>query len=81
MRRTWLYLKLGVLLLAAVMMYANLQTNRVFANACSGGCANDCTLKVCCKCSTASTCGCKIQSGEEGCGACEKNSGGDLELQ
>ena len=78
MRTTWIYLKLAVLTFAAVMMFTNLKTNRVFAEACTGGCANDCTLSVCCKCSTASTCGCKIQSGEQGCGSCEKNSEEEL---
>lgn len=71
MRTTWLYLKLAVLFLAAVMMYGNLQTNRVFATACSGSCKDDCWIGVCCKCQVDSTCGCHIEPGESGCGDCE----------
>lgn len=78
MKPTWIYLKLAVLLFSAVVMFGQIKSNTVFAEACSGGCANDCTLSVCCKCQTASTCGCKIQSGETGCGSCEKNSEEEL---
>jgi len=77
MRTSWLYLKLAVLLFAAVMMFGSLKSNKAFAEACTGGCANDCTLSVCCKCQSSTTCGCKIQSGEQGCGTCQKN---DAEL-
>ena len=73
MKRTWLYLKLAVLLLSAVMMYGNVESNRVFANACSGGCDEKEaeTLLFRCVCQTASSCGCFIQAGEEGCGVCK----------
>jgi len=76
MRRTWLYLKLAVLLLGAVMMFGNLQTNRVSAEeglACTGACSDECWLTVCCKCNTDSACGCHIEPGEKGCGDCEKS--------
>lgn len=78
MRTTWIYLKLAVLLIAAVMMFVNLKSNTVFAQNCTGGCANDCTLQVCCKCQSVTSCGCKIQSGETGCGTCQKN---DTEIE
>jgi hypothetical protein len=73
MKRTWLYLKLAVLLLSAVMMYSNVESNRVFAaDSCSGGCDEKSseTLLFRCVCQTASSCGCFIQAGEEGCGVC-----------
>lgn len=80
MKRTWLYLKLATLMLGAVMMFGNLEGNSAFADGCSGGCDNTCSPHVCCKCQTASSCGCKIQSGETGCGECNK-SGGEMEIQ
>jgi hypothetical protein len=76
MKRTWLYLKLAVLLLSAVMMYSNVGSSRVFAEGCSGGCDKDGER---CVCQTASACGCFIQSGEKGCGVC--SGGGSEELQ
>jgi len=77
MRTTWIYLKLAVLLIAAVMMFTSLKPTTVFADGCTGGCSDECWFTVCCKCQSATTCGCKIQSGETGCGNCEKN---DAEL-
>lgn len=70
MRRTWLYLKLAVLLLFAVMMFANQQSNVVQATACSGSCKDECWFSTCCKCQTELACGCYIASGEKGCGSC-----------
>lgn len=77
MKRSWLYLKLAVLLLGAVMMYGNLESNRVFAFACNGGCDNTCAPSVCCKCQTDVSCGCKVQAGETGCGICNKSGGAE----
>lgn len=73
MNQTWKYLKLGALLLVAVMMYGNLKNNMVYADACTGACANGCTLTICCGCNTSSTCGCKIEAGETGCGVCHND--------
>lgn len=69
MKRTWLYLKLAVLLLSAVMMYSNVESSRVFADGCSGGC--DKNTAGDCKCNTSSSCGCYIQPNESGCGVCK----------
>ena len=69
MRRTWLYLKLAVLLLFAVMMFSNRQVS-ADAAACTGSCSDDCWFSTCCKCQTQLSCGCYIASGEKGCGAC-----------
>jgi hypothetical protein len=70
MRNTWLYLKLAVLLLSAVMMFGSLQS-KAAADACSGSCSDDCWFSTCCKCQTQLSCGCFIASGEKGCGACQ----------
>lgn len=75
MKKTWLYLKLAVLLLSAVMMYSNVESSRVFAEGCSGGCESENNR---CVCQTASACGCFIQSGEKGCGVCS-NGGSEVE--
>jgi|GEM_PF-6558540 len=77
MKRTWLYLKLAVLLLSAVMMYSNMGSSRVFAaDGCSGGCDKDGER---CVCQTASACGCFIQTGEKGCGVCSGGSSEELQ--
>lgn len=71
MRRTWLYLKLAVLVLSAAMMYTNVESSHVFAFGCSGGCDRSGEN---CKCQTSSSCGCFIESGEAGCGVCKGKS-------
>jgi hypothetical protein len=76
MKRTWLYLKLAVLLLSAVMMYSNVESSRVFAEGCSGGCE---TSGGNCKCQTSTKCGCYIEPGEAGCGVC--NGGKEEETE
>ncbi len=72
MKRTWLYLKLAVLLLSAVMMYSNVESSRVFAEGCSGGCDKNSAGD--CKCQTSTSCGCYIEPGESGCGVCKGKS-------
>jgi hypothetical protein len=69
-RRAWLYLKLAVLLLFAVMMFSNRQVSADAAS-CSGSCTDDCWFSTCCKCQTELSCGCFIASGEKGCGSCQ----------
>ena len=77
MKRTWLYLKLGVLLLSTVMMYSNVASSHVIAPGCSGGC--DKTAGGDCKCQTNIRCGCYIQPGQSGCGVCNGGASETLE--
>lgn len=73
MKRTWLYLKLAALVLSTVMMYGSVESSYASADGCSGGCDEKEaeTLLFRCVCQTASSCGCFIQAGEDGCGVCK----------
>ena len=79
MRKTWLYLKLAVLVLSAVMMFGNRQSSAVEAFACDATCKNTCTLSVCCECEGDTSCNCLIKSGDTGCGKCAKGSEEEVE--